>query len=49
MYKVNFANRLYVELLLLPIGLPIQTYNIFVGHGNNHPLVLDILKKRFWY
>lgn len=39
LYKVNFSNRVYIDMQLLPIEAPIQKYKIYVGKGNNHLLI----------
>ena len=46
LYKINFANCIYVDLSL---SLPKSTtYKVKVGPGNNGMLVRSLLKRRFW-
>ncbi len=45
LYKLNFANKMYVDLTL---SRPKTIYKIFVGPGNNGSLIRSLLKRRFW-
>lgn len=45
LYKLNFCNRMYVDLSL---SQPKLTYKVKVGTGNNGLLVKSLLKRRFW-
>ena len=49
LYKVNFANGLYVDMTLLHVEMPIERYRVYVGKGNNNMLLKQLLKRRFWY
>ena len=45
LYKINFANCIYVDLSL---SRPKFTYKVKVGKGNNGALVKSLLRRRFW-
>jgi hypothetical protein len=45
LYKLNFANRMYVDLSL---SKPKTVYRVRVGPGNNAMLVKSLLRRRFW-
>jgi hypothetical protein len=45
LYKLNFSNRMYVDLSL---SRPKTTYKVRVGPGNNAMLVKSLLTRRFW-
>lgn len=49
LFKVNFSHGIYIEMQLLPVEAPIHRYKVFVGKGNNHLLIKELLKRRFWY
>lgn len=48
-FKLNFSNRLYVDLSLLKPEEPMVKYKMYIGKGNNSVLVKTILKHRFWW
>jgi hypothetical protein len=45
LYKLNFANRMYVDLSL---SRPKTNVRVRVGPGNNAMLVRSLLARRFW-
>lgn len=45
LYKLNFANRMYIDLSL---SRPKTTYRVRVGGGNNGMLVRSLIRRRFW-
>lgn len=50
-FKVNFSNRIYVDLALTKaddLGR-IPKFKVFIGAGNNSLLVKSIIKRRFWW
>lgn len=39
LFKVNFANGVYLDLGLLPVEEPVRKYRVYIGRDNNHQLV----------
>ncbi len=48
-FKVNFSNKMYVNINLNHEGAVHQRYKVFIGRGNNSLLVKSIIKRRFWW
>lgn len=47
LFKVNYSNKIYIPFQLHPTD-QLQKYKVYVGWGNNHYLVRNCLKSRFW-
>jgi hypothetical protein len=45
LYKLNFSNKIYIDLSL---SKPKTTYKVKIGPGNNGMLIRSLLKRRFW-
>lgn len=47
-FKVNYSNKIYVNLQLSEETVNIKKYKVFIGRGNNSLLIKSLLKRRFW-
>lgn len=47
-FKINYSNKIYVNLQLSEDTINIKKYKVYVGKGNNSLLIKSLLKRRFW-
>ena len=47
-FKVNYSNKIYINLQLSEDTTNLRKYKVYIGKGNNSLLIKSLLKRRFW-